>query len=178
MEPVTGVFRSRETAGECAAALTRAGFSRDHINLLLPGASEAEVHSMPTSDMEQPGAVGGAFGGVIGGTLGMVTGFELGVAATALIPGVGPIVAVGIAAAALLGAGGAIGGAVIGSSGDRSNTQGLPADEVFFYEDALRQGKSVLIVLVADPDEAERARFVLARAGAESLDAAREAWWI
>src|SRR6185436_16836282 len=109
MKPVTGVFRSRQTASEAAAALEAAGISRDQINLLLPGASEEQVHSVPTSDMEQPGAVGAAFGGVLGGAVGMVTGFGLGVGLTAMIPGVGPVVAAGIAAAALLGAGGAVG---------------------------------------------------------------------
>jgi hypothetical protein len=128
--------------------------------------------------MEQPGAVGGAFGGVLGGALGMVAGFELGVGVTALLPGVGPVVGVGIAAAALLGAGGAIGGAILGSSGDQQHTQGLPADELFFYEDALRQGRSLVIVMTADGDEAERARKVLAENSAESLDAARDAWWV
>jgi hypothetical protein len=178
MEPVTGVFRSSKTARDTATALQHAGLAEDCINLLLPGASEEQVHSVPTSDMEQPGAVGAAFGGVLGGTIGMATGFGLGVGLTAMIPGVGPVVAVGIAAAALLGAGGAVGGALAGSAADQHNTAGLPADEVFFYEDALRQGKSLVIVMAGTEEEAERARYVLARNGAESLDAAREAWWI
>jgi len=178
MEPVTGVFRSPQDAQAAVTALDQAGFSRNRINLLSPGASEQQVHSVPTSDMEQPGAVGAAFGGVLGGALGMVAGFELGVGVTALLPGVGPVIGVGIAAAALLGAGGAIGGAMIGSSGDEQNTEGLPADEVFFYEDALRQGKSLVIIMTSDGDEAERARKVLAAHRAESLDAGREAWWV
>src|SRR5262249_10243006 len=161
MEPVTGVFRSNEDARAAIAALDRAGFARDRMNLLLPGTAGRKVRSMPTSDMEQPGAVGAAFGGVLGGALGMVAGFELGVGVTAMLPGVGPVVGVGIAAAALLGAGGAIGGAILGSESDQQNTQGLPADEVFFYEDALRQGRSLVIALTADGDEAERARRVL-----------------
>jgi hypothetical protein len=178
MGPVTGVFRTGEQARAAVAALDQSGFSRDRINLLSPGQAAGEVRSVPTSDMEQPGAVGAAFGGVLGGALGMVAGFELGIGVTALIPGVGPVVGVGIAAAALLGAGGAVGGALLGSAGDVENTQGLPADEIFFYEDALRQGRSLVIVMSADGDEAERARKVLAKSGAESLDGAREAWWL
>ena len=88
------------------------------------------------------------------------------------------MIAVGIGAAALLGAGGAVSGAIAGASRDHRNTQGLPADEVFFYEDALRQGRSVVIVFAADSKEAERARYVMSNGRAESLDAAREAWWI
>jgi hypothetical protein len=178
MEPITGVFRSAKTATETAAALHRVGFPHSRINLLLPGTPEKQIHDVPTSEMEQPGAVGAAFGGVLGGALGMVAGYGLGVGVTALIPGVGPVIAVGIAAAALLGAGGAVGGAIAGAAKDHRNTQGLPADELFFYEDALRQGKSVVIVFAADAQEEERARYVMSNGRAESLDAAREAWWI
>jgi hypothetical protein len=85
---------------------------------------------------------------------------------------------VGIAAGALLGAGGAVSGAIAGASRDHRNTEGFPADEVFFYEDALRQGRSVLVAFAVDQQEAERARYVMSRGRAESLDAAREAWWI
>jgi hypothetical protein len=178
MEPVAAVFRTTETARAAYGELRRAGFSPDDINLLSPGSSEQAIHSVPTSDTEQSGTVGGAIGGVVGGALGMAGGFELGVAATALIPGVGPVLAVGLAGAALLGAGGAIGGAALGSKADTQTTQGLPADEIFFYEDALRQGRSVIVVMANGATEARRARELMAEAGAESLDAAREAWWI
>jgi hypothetical protein len=55
---------------------------------------------------------------------------------------------------------------------------GLPKDELFIYEDALRQGRSVLFVLAKDTDQADQVRGALASAGAESLDAAREHWWL
>jgi hypothetical protein len=177
METVAGVFRSIEAARRGAAQLRRSGFSVDQINLLLPGATEEQIHSVPTSETEQPG-MGGAMGGVVGAALGMAGGFELGIAATALIPGVGPVLAVGLAAAAVLGVGGAIGGAALGEAAETRSTEGVPADEVFFYEDALRQGKSLLILLARNDEEAQRTREILAQAGAESLDAAREAWWI
>ena len=177
MDPVTGVFRSSEAARRAASQLRREGFGADQINLLLPGSSEQEIHSVPASDTEQPG-VGGAIGGAVGAALGMAGGFELGIATTALIPGVGPVLAAGIAGAALLGVGGAIGGAAVGSTVDERDTAGIPADEVFFYEDALRQGRSIVMVLVQDEAAQQRARTALAAAGAESLDAAREAWWI
>jgi hypothetical protein len=178
MEAVTGVFRSKEVASGAYAALRRAGFDPDALNLLTPGAPEQEVHSVPTSETEQPG-LGSAIGGVVGAALGIAGGFELGaVAAAAVIPGVGPVLATGMAAAALLGVGGAFGGAALGSAAEEKSTPGLPADEVFFYEDALRQGRSVMIVLANGKGEADRARELLAEAGAESLDAARDDWWI
>ncbi len=54
----------------------------------------------------------------------------------------------------------------------------MPKDELFLYEDALRQGRSVVIVLAEADPAAEAARGVLGRVGAESLDAARESWWV
>jgi len=155
----------------------RSGFPRDQVNLLCPASSEEEIHRVPTSDTEQPG-VGGAIGGMLGGTLGVAGGLELGMAATTLIPGVGPILAFGLAGAALLGAGGAVAGATLGKAADDSGTEGVPSDEVFFYEDALRQGRSVVLVLAENHSQEQRARRLLIKAGAESLDAARKDWWL
>ena len=104
--------------------------------------------------------------------------FELGVGVTVLIPGVGPVLALGIAGAALLGVGGVLGGAAIGKAAEDKSTEGIPSDEVFFYEDALRQGRSLVLLLADNDEEEQRAIEVLGRAGAESLDAARKDWWI
>jgi hypothetical protein len=177
MRAVAGVFHSREDAGRGYAELRRAGYYPEDINYLSPGSTEEQVHSVPVSETEQPG-VGKAIGGVVGAALGMASGFELGVGVTALIPGVGPVLAMGLAGMALLGVGGAAAGAAFGSTADQNSTEGLPADEVFFYEDALRQGRTVIIVMANGATEAERAREIMAEAGAESLDAARRAWWI
>src|SRR5579872_2208354 len=177
METVAGVFRSRDAARDAAGELRDLGFTPEQLTLLYPGASEAEIHSVPTSETEQPG-VGAAIGGVVGAAVGIAGGFELGIAATALIPGVGPVLAIGVAGAALLGAGGAAAGATLGHEVDEQHTEGIPADEVFFYEDALRQGRSLVVVMVRNQAQVEQASAALAEAGAESLDAAREAWWI
>jgi hypothetical protein len=177
MKTVTGVFRSYQKARNAAGALRGAGFSQKQVNLLCPGSTEQEIHTLPTSDTEQPG-VGGAIGGMLGGALGVAGGLELGIAVTALIPGVGPILAFGLAGAALLGAGGAVGGAALGKAAEDSSNQGVPSDEIFFYEDALRQGRSVILVLADDSSEEQRARKLLGDAGAESLDAARKDWWV
>ena len=177
MRAVAGVFSSREAAHRAAAALAGAGFAHDRITVLYPEASESQVRSLPASDTEQPG-MGSAIGGMLGAALGAASGFELGVAMTALIPGVGPVLAAGIAGAAILGTGGLIGGAELGGAAEQRSTAGIPADEIFFYEDALRQGRSLVVLLAEGDDEAGRARDVLSRERAESIDAAREAWWI
>jgi hypothetical protein len=176
MPTVAGVFRLRERAKQAAVDLRESGLRS--VNLLIPGAISSQVDGVSTSETEQPG-MGRAVGGVVGGAVGMAAGMELGAAAaTILIPGVGPVLAVGLAAAAILGVGGAVGGAVAGAALEKDSTTGLPADELFVYKDALKQGRSVIFVEARDEDEAEKARAVFAHAGAESIDAAREEWWI
>src|SRR5947209_15910917 len=164
MKTVAGVFRSRERAAQAAANLRSAGVA--NINLLYPGAAESQANAVPTSETEQPG-MGGAVGGVLGAALGIAGGLEFGTAAaTILIPGVGPVVALGMAAAAVLGAAGAVGGAAVGAALEQDTTPGLPADELFVYKDALRQGRSVLFVQTRDEGEAARVRRAHAQEGA------------
>jgi hypothetical protein len=90
-----------------------------------------------------------------------------------LIPGIGPVIALGVAGAALLG----VGGAAVGAAFE-DRDKGVPRDDLFFYEQALRDGRSVLVAVVDDASHAERVRATLAAAGAESLDEARERWWL
>ncbi|HUB78815.1 MAG TPA: hypothetical protein VMB03_08475 [Bryobacteraceae bacterium] len=177
MKTVAGVFRYSTSARDAGLALGRAGFARDRVNLLFPDTPEETIHSIATSQTEEPG-VGGAIGGVLGVALGMSAGFELGVVVTALIPGVGPVFAVGAAAAALFGAGGGVTGALLGEAADEITTEGVPADEIFFYEDALRQKKSVVLVFTKSHSEEAHAHKILEEAGAQSIDAARKDWWL
>lgn len=177
MEPVVGIFTSRAEAVSAIKQLHSAGIPNTRINLLTPGASEQELGEVPTTDAEQPG-MGKAIGGVVGAAVGAAGGLSLGAAAASLlIPGVGPVLAIGIVGAALLGAGGAVGGALAGKALEGGMAQGLPVDEMFIYEDALRQGRSVVIVLTDEGDQAELARTIMGT-GAEGIDSARENWWI
>lgn len=179
METVTGIFSSRSDAERATEQLRTAGIDADKISLLAPGATAEEIgESVPTTETEQPG-MGSAVGGTVGGALGVAGGLHLGaVVASLFVPGVGPVMAAGLIGAALLGAGGAAAGAAAGDAMEGTVAGGLPTDELYVYEDALRQGRSV-VVAVADTDEqAEAARAALASAGAESLDAARESWWV
>lgn len=178
MEAVTGIFTSFNQARRSAEELSTRGFSNDQINLLAPGSSAAEIEDIPSTEGEQPG-MGKAVGGVVGAAVGTAAGAPLGMTfAAAVLPGVGPAIAIGLAASALLGVGGAIGGAAAGGSLENALTEGLPKDEVFVYEDALRQGRTVMVALADDGDQAEASRHILQKNGAESIDAAREQWWI
>src|SRR5258708_2515057 len=114
METVVGVFNSQDEAARAAAHLRSRGF--EDINLLMPGAGDAQIKAINTAASEQPG-MGKAMGGVVGAALGIAGGLELGtLAAAGIMTGVGPVVAVGLAAAAVLGAAGSVAGAAGGSA--------------------------------------------------------------
>ena len=172
MVSVAGIFKTRTDAERAVERLNRLGIDgKRKLNILMPSSTEAEIAQVPTSDTEQPG-MGAAVGGVVGGASGMA----IGTAATSLlVPGIGLVAAVGTVASALLGA---FAGAAAGDALEDSMTKGSPKDELFLYEDALRQGRTVIIALAEDDEQAESARRALAESGAESIDAARKAWWV
>jgi|SRR5262250_2691758 len=175
MRPTIGIFSERAAAERAAASVRAAGLSPKRIRVLVPGRSGDEVATLPTSEAEQPG-IGKAVGGVIGGAVGAATGAELGAAAaaSALIPVAGPAIAIGLVGAVLL----TFGGAAVGGAMERTLADGLPRDELFLYEDALRRGHSIVVVMTGDGDEQKRGAAALEAAGAESVDAARKEWWI
>jgi hypothetical protein len=125
---------------------------------------------VPVSETEQPG-VAKALGAVVGGAAGLFAGLAL---VTMLIPGVGLIATAGLAASV---AAGAVGGSLLGDALEERLGPGVPVDELYLYEDALRKGHALIFVQVDDAQRAQRAREVLSASGAESIDAARERWW-
>lgn len=178
METVVGIYTTRAEAVRTANRLQEIGINPDQINLLSPAEGADGIEQVPTSDTEQKG-MGTALGGVVGGAIGAAGGMSLGAAAASLfVPGVGPILAAGILAGTILGAGGAVGGAAAGKALEEATSDGLPRDELFVYEDALRRGRTVLMVLAENDEEASQARQLVSDTCAESIDAARENWWV
>jgi hypothetical protein len=174
MKAVTGVFRSEAEAQHAISEIRSTGFNQERLTLLTPASTKSEQTSTPVVSAEQPG-MGTAIGAVVGTAAGM-SGGPLIVAA--LIPGVGPITAIGLLGGALLAAAGASVGAALGGKLENAMTEGLPEDELFVYEDALRKGRSVLIALAEDESSASLIRELLKAEGAETVDAARDQWWI
>lgn len=174
MKAVTGVFRSRSDAEHALAELQSAGLPDERITLLTPASTPAELQSVPTVAAEQPG-ISKALGAVVGASVAL-SGGPLIVAA--ILPGVGAITAIGLLGGAILAAAGAGVGAVAAGKLEGAMTDGLPEDELFVYEDALRRGRSVVIALAQDEAGAKRFRELLQTEGAEEIDAAREQWWI
>lgn len=177
MIAVVGVFKSRSAAERGAAQLVPLEIPTDRINILTPEATEKELAAVPTVAGEQPG-MGKAMGAVVGGAMGIAGGAGLAPAiASLLIPGLGPVLGIGILASSLLGAIGAVGGAAVGATLETEAFNGLPEDELIVYEDALRKGRTIAVVMAED-DEADAVRGALESAGSETVDRAREMWWL
>ena len=105
-----------------------------------------------------------------GATLGLA-------AATFLVPGVGPVLAFGLLGATLLGATGAAIGSVFGEKLEEGLGEGIPHEDIYLYEDALRHGVPIVVFHAHDDSQADAAHEVLKRAGALGLDEVRESWW-
>lgn len=177
MQPVVGIFKSRLDASRAVEAVQELGVTPEKINILTPGSTDREVASVAVSETEQPG-MGAAIGTLVGGSVGAAGGFGAGAAlASMLVPGVGPILAGGLLGMSLLGLGGAATGAAAGEAMEET-ISGIPRDELYVYEDALRQGRTIVIAEADDELHFDAVRQALVEAGAETIDAAREQWWI
>jgi len=132
------------------------------------------VENLPTTDAERDG-MGEAVGALVGGALGAGAGLSLGSAvASLLVPGIGTIFAIGLGAAAVLGLGGAAAGASVGDASAHAVDTGVPRDDVFFYRQLLKRGRSLVIANVDIEDQAAAAREVFERRGSEHVNAARK----
>src|SRR5688572_22817228 len=162
MKAIAAIFRSRADAERAAQRLIDLGCAPARVSVLSPGANPRDA--VPTDEGEAPGT---------GTATGAAIGMPLGAAASLVVPGVGPVIALGLIGAALFSAG----GAAIGSALETNLSQGVPRDDLFIYEDALRRGRSVVVALTDDDSVAERAREALTDAGGVDVARARDEWW-
>jgi len=176
MQTVVGIFDSRSTAEAAVKDLLREVLPDRSLIFLTPDRAESQVASVPTTDAESEG-IGKALGAVVGGAVGAGAGFALGGMAISLaVPGVGPILAAGFGAAALLGLGGAAVGAEVGQASENAMDVGVPRDDVFFYRDLLRRGKSLVIGEADSDTQAQEVHAVFRTYGAEDVEDARKRW--
>jgi anti-sigma B factor antagonist len=162
LETLIGVFVSPAAAESAVSELQRLPLPVNAITFLMadPAATEAKTG----------GKLMGAFlGGMFGGTAGLSLGAA---AATLVVPGVGPVLAIGIGAAALLGLGGAGAGAALGRAATpsaRGHQQAVApcttSEDAQFFRDVLSKGRSVVIVRTDSKPVAEAACGVLDRSG-------------
>jgi hypothetical protein len=102
METAIGVFASRDRAEEAIKEL------KDRL-------PEESIVFLTRSESEAT-RVSKEFGKVVGGIAGGATGLYAGIIASLLVPGIGPVFALGAGAAAVLGLAGAGGGSVLGKA--------------------------------------------------------------
>jgi hypothetical protein len=155
---MSGVFSSRDDAQRALAALGSIGVPATKTSVLTPGdVSRQRVLFDPA---ETPGVGKGQPGPT-----------------SAFLPGVGWVTGAGPLAIAILRAAGARIDAADGSVKD-ALAEALPEDEIFLYEDALRDGRSVVIALADDAKAAASIRESFLKQGAEATDARRQQWWM
>ena len=178
MEVVTGVFKSRDAAEKVVDQLRSLGIPEKRIGVLSPGVAPERLEAgMPVTDSEDPG-MGKAMGAAVGAGMGAASGATLGLAAASLaVPGIGPVIAFGMVGAALLGVVGAAAGSAVGDTVEEELGEGIPHEDLYLYEDALRHGHSIVIAYADEGEQTDRAEDVINNAGAEDLDTLREKWW-
>ena len=144
---VAATFDDRDDAERAINALKDAGFSRDQIGVALRDRTAQGKLVEDTGTKAAEGAVSGALGG---GLLGGIIGFLVGVG-TLAIPGIGPVVAGGVLASALGGAGGTAAagagiGAVAGGLVGFLVGLGIPEEEARYFESGFRAGRTLVTV--------------------------------
>jgi hypothetical protein len=150
-----GYFRDRHAADAAFDDLMSRHFSRDDVSIMGRGREGATGLA--------DDHVGAGEGAAVGGITGLLIG-----AAAMLIPGIGPIVAVGPLAAGLAGAvTGGVTGAVVGGVVGALEDAGLPREEAQYYDERFRSG-GILMTVRADSDAEYRdARMTMERHGAD-----------
>lgn len=178
MQAVTGVFRSQEDAERAVNELRKLGLAENRIGIVRPGnAPERLEAGVPVTDSEDSG-MGKAMGAAVGGAMGAAGGATAGLAVASLaVPGIGPLIAFGMVGAALLGIVGAAAGSAVGDQVEEQLGEGIPHEDIYLFEDALRHGHAIVIAYAEEGEQSDRAAEVLHGAGAEDLDELRENWW-
>lgn len=170
MQVVTGMFHFPADATRTADRLREIGIAQEQVRVVAPGTSgEGLEGAIPVEETEGPG-VGTVLGGLVGGVLALLL-------SPFFVSG-GPYAGIGrTGVTVIVGLGAVILGLVLGTRIERSATRGVPRDDLYLYEEALRQGRSILIATADAPTEAAAIRRELKAAGAEPLDALGTDWW-
>jgi stress response protein YsnF len=178
---IVALYDDLPTAEAVARALVESGIRREDISLMandasgqqsgLGAADSADTNGTSRSAASDTGTGATATGAAIGGAVGGLGGFLVGLGALA-IPGIGPVVAAGPLAAALIGAGaGAVAGGLIGAL----TNIGVPEEEAGLYAEGVRRG-GALLALRTDEAEADRAIEVMERFDPVDIDTRASEW--
>src|SRR5437764_14734371 len=159
VETAIGVFASRDRAEQAVGQLRRQGVPEQSLVFLTRSKNEAETVGKE---------VGAYVGGFVGGAAGMSAGV---VAATLLLPGIGPVFALGFGAAALLGVAGAGAGATVGAAASHDAEAPKPtpdekcSEDAGFFREVLKEGRSLIVVRTESQEIATSACAILDSSG-------------
>jgi len=151
---VTGMFRDRDSAERAYQAVSRRGYNKDEVNLMMSDDARkryfVDRDKGRDTDLGDKAMEGAGVGSAIGGTLGAVVGAIAAIGTSIALPGLGLVVA-GPIAAGLAGAGaggitGGILGALVGS--------GIPEDRAKAYESGIKEGNIVMGVTPRSDEDA------------------------
>lgn len=148
-----GVFETKARADRAVAELKEVGFTDADIGMVY---RDTEGNTVKTGAADETNAAeGAAIGAAAGaGVAGLVSlGMSFGV-----IPVIGPILAMGPLAAALVSA---AGGAAVAGIGGALIGWGIPEEDATYYEDEVKAGR--YLVTVETSDRGDEARAILRR---------------
>jgi anti-sigma B factor antagonist len=157
METAIGVFASRDHAEEAIKEL------RQHV-------PDPSIVFLTRSENEAVRA-SKEFGAFVGGVAGGSAGLYAGIVASLLVPGLGPVFALGAGAAVLLGLAGASSGSVLGKAVAHESKAPKPtpneecAEDVSFFREVLKEGRSLIVVRTESKEVATAACTILDRLG-------------
>lgn len=160
---VVALFDDRRFAEQAVRDLQREGFSRDRISVLLRN-SDTDVSAAEMIEIDREAdeeGTGVAVGSTVGGLAGLLGGLAM-----FSIPGVGPLLGIGVLATTI---GGAALGAAAGERFAADHDWTLPEEHAQRFRAAVETGRVVLAVETRSAEEAVRAREALAEHGAEEV---------
>jgi len=166
---VIGLYNRLEDAQSAVSELVSAGFPREDISMVAADTEGKFKTYVGGSDAE--GADEIATGAGIGAAVGGIGGLLIGIGALA-IPGIGPVLAAGPLASALIGAGvGAATGGLIGALVDA----GVPEEEANVYAEGVRRG-GTLIKVTTSEDRVDEANRIIDRFNPIDIDQRATTW--
>ena len=166
---VIGLYDRLEDAQNAVSELVSAGFQRENISIVAADTEGKFKTYVGTSSEE--GGDGVATGAGVGAVVGGLGGLLVGIGALA-IPGIGPVLAAGPLASALIGMGvGAVTGGLIGALVDA----GVPEEQANLYAEGVRRG-GTLVKVTSPEDRVEEANRIMDRFNPIDIDQRATTW--
>jgi len=154
---VIALYSDFETGARAVQALVDAGFERNNISIVANDADQrysSTLNTTETDDGDVKAGQGAGFGAIVGGLIGL---------GVALIPGIGPVLAAGPLAAAVMAGVGAVAGAATGGIAASLIDLGVPEEDASLYAEGIKRGGALVTIDVDSEEYAGRAESILNR---------------